>query len=210
MGRIEVGNPLPGIVAAVPLEDRKVQITWRSGDVQTVDLWPALASHRAFVKLRTDDQHFSALRVSEFGDCLEWPDGAELPATWIEELADSPLGNLEFRQAMDDLNMSLDGMAARLGIARRLVADYRRDKPIPKVIALATLYLLSRRWPVAEPEPEASVRLIEKHGRVEIWLVDGEYYVYGVYLSGDPRVCQSLGMAREIAAAHGGDVKPGH
>jgi len=46
---------------------------------------------------------------------------------------------------MDALQMSLDGMAARLGIARRLVADYRKDKPIPKTVALATRYLLEQR-----------------------------------------------------------------
>lgn len=41
--------------------------------------------------------------------------------------------------------------------------------------------------------------LIEKHGNVEIWLAGGEYYVYGV--TRDPRVCPSLGMAREVAAS---------
>lgn len=48
------------------------------------------------------------------------------------------------------------------------------------------------------------MRLIEKHGDREIWEVteDGyvEYYVYGYYLSGDPKVCPSLGMAQEYAA----------
>lgn len=42
------------------------------------------------------------------------------------------------------------------------------------------------------------MRLIEKHGRIEIWEVDGEFYVYGI--TRDPRVCPSLGMAREVAA----------
>lgn len=143
--QVSVGKALPRIESAKAMTGREVSITWRSGETQIVDLSPALSSHRAFVKLRSDDQLFSALRVSEFGDCLEWPDGAELPATWIEELADLPLGNIEFREAMDKLNMSLDGMAARLGIARRLVADYRRDKPIPKAVALATRYLLTQR-----------------------------------------------------------------
>ena len=45
------------------------------------------------------------------------------------------------------------------------------------------------------------MKLIEKYGNIEIWLVDGEYYVYGVTLSGDPRVCPSLGLAREVAAS---------
>lgn len=45
------------------------------------------------------------------------------------------------------------------------------------------------------------MELIEKRGRIEIWRVDNEYYVYGVTLGGDPRVCPSLGMAREVAAS---------
>lgn len=43
--------------------------------------------------------------------------------------------------------------------------------------------------------------LIEKTKRYEIWLVDGEYAVYGYYASGDPRWCPSIGMARSVAAA---------
>lgn len=48
------------------------------------------------------------------------------------------------------------------------------------------------------------MRLIEKHGQIEIWEVmmpyGPDYYVYGVTLSGDPVVCPSLDMAREKAA----------
>jgi hypothetical protein len=43
------------------------------------------------------------------------------------------------------------------------------------------------------------MRMIYKSGRVEIWEVDGEFYVYGI--TSDPRVCPSIGMAREVAAA---------
>lgn len=48
------------------------------------------------------------------------------------------------------------------------------------------------------------MRLIEKRGRVEIWhdTREDEYYVYGVTMSGDPRICPSIGMAREIAAGY--------
>jgi len=142
---IVVGKPLPRILGVSVLEGRQVAVTWESGGTQRVDLTPALFSHRAFVRLRGDDRLFANVRVSEFHDCLEWPDGSELPATWIQELADPSLDNAEFRDAMDRLNLSLDGMAARLGVARRLIADYRKDKPIPKHIALATRYLLDQR-----------------------------------------------------------------
>lgn len=45
------------------------------------------------------------------------------------------------------------------------------------------------------------MKLIAKRGKFEIWhdVRADEYYVYGVYLSGDPRVVPSLAMAREIA-----------
>lgn len=47
------------------------------------------------------------------------------------------------------------------------------------------------------------MRLIERRGKIEIWQVPQpwgvDYYVYGVTQSGDPRVCPSLGMAREVA-----------
>lgn len=48
------------------------------------------------------------------------------------------------------------------------------------------------------------MRLIEKRGIIEIWEVaevyGSDYYVYGVTVGGDPIVCPSLGMAREVAA----------
>lgn len=46
------------------------------------------------------------------------------------------------------------------------------------------------------------MKLIEKRGAIEIWEVaepwGSDFYVYGV--TRDPRVCPSLGMAREVAA----------
>ncbi len=48
------------------------------------------------------------------------------------------------------------------------------------------------------------MRLIYRRGVVEIWEVSEvwgtDYYVYGVYEGGDPRICPSLGMAYEVAA----------
>lgn len=48
------------------------------------------------------------------------------------------------------------------------------------------------------------MQLVLKNAKVEIWAVRESYgtdfYVYGVYANGSPRVCPSLGMAMEIAA----------
>lgn len=49
----------------------------------------------------------------------------------------------------------------------------------------------------------AKVQLIFSSGGIEIWAVNEtwgtDYYVYGVYASGDPRICPSLDMACEVA-----------
>lgn len=48
------------------------------------------------------------------------------------------------------------------------------------------------------------MRIIYRSGRIEIWEVTepygSDYYVYGVTNGGDPIVCPSIGMAREVAA----------
>jgi hypothetical protein len=142
---LEVGKPISRIESASPSVGRVVSIVWDDGTSSDVDLMPALASHKGFVRLRVDDDLFRTVMVGEYGGYLVWADGSELSSAWIEELADASLDNAQFREAMDRLDMSLDGMAARLGIARRLIADYRKNKPIPKHIALATRYLLEQR-----------------------------------------------------------------
>lgn len=49
------------------------------------------------------------------------------------------------------------------------------------------------------------MNLIFKSGPIEIWQVRAsygfDYYVYGVTVGGDPRICPSVGMAYEVAAS---------
>ncbi|HEY8577115.1 MAG TPA: hypothetical protein VIL88_12325 [Devosia sp.] len=140
---VGTGIPLPRMKSVKPLAGRVLQIAWTSGEIQDVDVAPALLSHRSFVRLRSDDALFQSAKLDEFGDAVIWADGSELAATWIHELSvPSDLTNDEFRSAMDSLQMSLDGMATRLGIARRLIAEYRKDRPIPRTVALATRHLV--------------------------------------------------------------------
>lgn len=82
------------------------------------------------------------MRVSEYGEAIEWTDELDFSAVWIARLPPVTFDNQEFRTAMDELGMSLDGMAAALEVSRRLIADFRKDKPIPRHIALATRYLI--------------------------------------------------------------------
>lgn len=141
-----VGKPLPRIASAEPLDLRNVRIKWRGSDRSiVVDTSPAFVSLKIFAGVKVNDELFATLKVNEDGTALEWADGAELSAMWLEELADASLDNDEFRDAMEKMHLTLDGMALHLGVARRLIADYRKDKPIPKSVALATRYLLQQR-----------------------------------------------------------------
>ncbi len=142
---IVVGEPLPRIAGAVALDGRKVKIMWDTGETKVVDLAPVLSSRRIFIPLRNDDALFGTLHVSEYGDALEW-DGPDLEfsAVWLERLPEAEFTNVEFRHAMDSLDLSLDGMAAELEISRRQVASYRKDKRIPKNVAFAMRYLVGR------------------------------------------------------------------
>jgi hypothetical protein len=144
---ITVGRPLPRI-ALVMIDDRKrVRVTWRDGGVATVDLAPVIQSHRAFIPLREDDDLFQTLRVNEDGNAIRWDGDIELSAEWLERLPPVGMENIEFRQAMKTLGLSLEGMAAQLDVSRRLIASYRGVQPIPAHIALAVRYLLERQTP---------------------------------------------------------------
>ncbi|MCM2291446.1 DUF2442 domain-containing protein [Allorhizobium sp. BGMRC 0089] len=139
---ISVGTPLPRISKAEWIEKRLVRITWKTGKTSAVDLAPALLSRRVYMSLRDDDALFAKLRVDEYGTCIEWPGGLDFSALWLSKLPSVEFDNASFRDAMDDLGMTLEGMAAALEISRRQVADYRKEKPIPRNIAYATRYLV--------------------------------------------------------------------
>jgi hypothetical protein len=147
--RVRIGAALPRISKARPLGKRDVDITFDDGQSKRVDLRPVLESRKSFIPLRHDDALFQRLEISDFGDALEWPDGIELSAVWLERLPDIDFGNADFRDAMLRLGLSLDGMAAALGLSRRQIAHYRDDKPIPRHVALATRYLLECAGPAA-------------------------------------------------------------
>jgi hypothetical protein len=144
---VSKGAPLPRITDAVPLDGRRIRVTFDDGLTKTVDLAPALESRRIFIRLRDDDALFRSFRISEYRNAIEWDDELDFSAVWLERLPPADFGNSEFRAAMEQLGMTLDGMAHALEISRRLVADYRKDKPIPNHIGLATRYLVEHMLP---------------------------------------------------------------
>ena len=142
---VAVGKPLPRLREAVALEGRKVRVVFEDGRTKVVDLTAPLESRRFYKPLRADDALFRSFRISQYRNALEWSDDLDFSALWLETLPSAEFSNADFRAAMDDLGMTLDGMAAALEVSRRLIADYRKDKPIPQHISLATRYLLEHR-----------------------------------------------------------------
>jgi len=142
---IDTGIRLPRLLEAMPLDERKVYVAFDNGLEKIVDLAPALNSRRFYIPLRDDDALFRSFHVSEYGDAIEWNDELDFSAEWLERLPDVSFTNTDFRQIMEKLNMSLDGMAIALEISRRQVASYRKDKPIPRHIAYAARYLALHR-----------------------------------------------------------------
>jgi hypothetical protein len=144
---VSAGEALPRIAEATPLDGRKVHVHFTDGSAKTVDLAPALASRRIYIPLRDDDALFRSFRISEYRNALEWNDDLDFSAMWLKALPPAEFANSEFRDALDRLQMTYDGMALALGISRRTVADYLKDKPIPIHIGLATRYLLEHHAP---------------------------------------------------------------
>ncbi|KAA9354268.1 DUF2442 domain-containing protein [Ochrobactrum quorumnocens] len=142
---VSAGKALPRIVSAAPVGGRMVRVKFDNGIEKTVDLAPALESRRFYIPLRDDEALFRSFEVSEYGDALQWGSDLDFSAVWLEALPAVDFGNDDFCNAMDQLGMTLDGMAAALEVSRRLVADYRKDKPIPRYIALATRYLVEHQ-----------------------------------------------------------------
>jgi len=142
---IDTGIHLSRILKATPLEGRKVRVAFDNGLEKIVDLAPALNSFRIYIPLREDDVLFRSLRISEYGDAIEWNDELDFSAMWLERLPDISFSNEDFRQTMDKLGITLDGMATALEISRRQVASYRKDKPIPRHIAYAARYLVEHQ-----------------------------------------------------------------
>ncbi len=64
---IQGGELIPRIAEAVPLDGRKVRITWTTGETVTVDIAPILYSRRTYIPLCQDDSLFRYLKVSEYG-----------------------------------------------------------------------------------------------------------------------------------------------
>ena len=86
---------------------------------------------------------FAQVRVGEYGTDIMWSDELDMAADTLWQLAREQSGVTMTANAFRDWRVrhdyTLDEAAIALGISRRMVVYYDHgDKPIPRVVALAT------------------------------------------------------------------------
>ena len=141
---VTVGQPLPKLASVVPANGPfAVTVTWAAGDrlgcTDKVDLAPVIFTFKVFRPLRDGTVPFEAVRLGAWGSSIRWDgnDDLEIGAETIEDLAAAAMTNSEFSDFLRRNGLTLDAAAAQLGIARRRVAYFAKDREIPRYIALA-------------------------------------------------------------------------
>jgi hypothetical protein len=143
---------MPKLASVRPAGKLSIMVTWGQGPrahrTETVDLSPLILAFRFYKKLRKDHTLLETVHLIEDGEAIAWGDSddIDMAATSIERLAEEALTSDEFRQFLDEEDLTQDAAAALLGYSRRQVAHYLAgDKPIPRVVALACRALAARR-----------------------------------------------------------------
>jgi DNA-binding transcriptional regulator YiaG len=135
---------LPRITAVTPdAAPMTLRVRWDKGDESLIDVSGMIASFRLYAPLRQSPELFRQVRVGEHGTDVAWTDEIDMSADTLWRLAQEQAGATmtpaEFRHWRERKAYTLDAAAKALGISRRMVAYYEQgDRPIPRVVALAT------------------------------------------------------------------------
>jgi DNA-binding transcriptional regulator YiaG len=135
---------LPRITAVTPdAAPMTLRVRWDRGDESLIDVSAMIESFRRYAWLRQSPELFRQVRVGEHGTDVVWTDEIDMSADTLWRLAQEQAGETmtpaEFRHWRERKAYTLDAAAKALGISRRMVAYYEQgDRPIPRVVALAT------------------------------------------------------------------------
>lgn len=118
-------------------------IRWTHGGENAVDVSKQINTYRLYAPLRQSKELFRHVRVGDFGTDVVWSDEIDMAAETLWRLAQEQSGQTmtaeAFREWREKSDYTLDDAAVALGISRRMVAYYEHgDKPIPRLVALAT------------------------------------------------------------------------
>ena len=135
---------LPRILSVPPLpHSLSLKVCWDTGEQTDIDISGPIHTFRLYEPLRQSAALFSSIRVGEHGTDIIWTDEIDMSADTLRRLANEQTGVTmapeAFRSWRERKAYTLDGAAHALGLSRRMVAYYEQgEKPIPRVVALAT------------------------------------------------------------------------
>jgi DNA-binding XRE family transcriptional regulator len=135
---------LPRLVAVAPGErPMTLRVRWDNGAESLVDASGMIRSFRVYAPLRRSPELYRQMRVGEHGTDVVWTDEIDMAADTLWRLAQEQAGETmtpdAFRHWRERKAYTLDEAARALGLSRRTVAYYEKgDRPIPRVVALAT------------------------------------------------------------------------
>jgi len=120
-----------------------LNVCWDSGEESLVDVSGLIENFRVFAPLRKSPELFRRVRVGPYGTDIVWTDDIDMAADTLWRLAQEQSGATmtadAFRSWRKRKAYTLEEAAKALGISRRMVAYYDQgEKPIPRVVALAT------------------------------------------------------------------------
>jgi hypothetical protein len=145
---IAVGDPLPKLASVEPANGpTSISVAWalgsRAGISEIIDLAPMIYTFKILRPLRDNPELFRTVRLGDWGASIVWeghPD-LDIGADALEELASEQMSPQDFQAFMKRHGFSYDATAAALGISRRLVAYYAKERMIPRTVALACKYI---------------------------------------------------------------------
>ena len=135
---------LPRLAAVSPGDGPlTLRVRWDKGGEDRVDISGIVGTFRVYAKLRRSRKLFRQVRVGEHGTDIVWTDAIDMSADTLWRLAQEQSGATmsaeAFREWRARKAYTLDEAARVLGISRRMVAYYEQgDRPIPRIVALAT------------------------------------------------------------------------
>lgn len=141
---VVVGDPLPTIASVEkgngPFD---IVVTWasgaRAGETDVIDVAPQVFTFKVYRPLRDDPESFARVEVGPGRRTIVWPGNPDLEigADVLQELAEQVMTSSDFADFIKARGWTLDATAAQLGISRRLVAYYAKEREVPRYIALA-------------------------------------------------------------------------
>ena len=135
---------LPRVAAVTPGEQpMTLRVRWDKGEESLIDVSGMIQSFRVYAPLRQSQKLFRQVRVGEYGTDVVWTDEIDMAADTLwrlwQEQAGATMTPEAFRDWRERKAYTLDEAARALGLSRRMVAYYEKgDRPIPRVVALAT------------------------------------------------------------------------